>query len=77
MRAAQVGKLLYSEKIATREHERMAAETPEERETRLQQMSTNQHEWLTVETPTEREMRLQQTAEWLNLNTSNAGCVLI
>ena len=34
-------------------HERMAAETPEERERRLQQMSTNQHERLTVETPEE------------------------
>ena len=33
--------------------ERMAAETPEERERRLQQMSTNQHERLTVETPEE------------------------
>ena len=33
--------------------ERMAAETPKERERRLQQMSTNQHERLTVETPEE------------------------
>ena len=34
-------------------HERMAAETPEERERRLQQISANQHERLTVETPEE------------------------
>ena len=44
----------------TCERERMAAENPEERETRLQRMSTNQHERLTVETPEERETRLQQ-----------------
>ena len=35
----------------THEHERMAAEIPEERERRLQWMSTNQHESLAVETP--------------------------
>ena len=38
------------------QHERLAAETPEERETRLQQVRDR----LTVETPEEREARLQQ-----------------
>ena len=38
---------------------RLAAETPEEREARLQQISTNQHERLAVETPEERELRLE------------------
>ena len=33
----------------------MAAETPKEREGRLQRMSTNQHEKLAAETPEERE----------------------
>ena len=36
---------------------RLAAETPEEREARLQRMSTNQHERLAVETSKERETR--------------------
>ena len=40
--------------------DRLAAETPEEKETRSQQMSTYQHERLAVETPRERETRLQQ-----------------
>ena len=40
--------------------DRLAAETPEERETRLQRMSSNQYERLAVETPEERETRLQQ-----------------
>ena len=39
--------------------DRLAAETPEERE-RLQRMSTNQHKMLAVETPEERETRLQR-----------------
>ena len=39
--------------------ESLAAETPEERETRLQQMSIYQHERLAVETPEERKTRLQ------------------
>ena len=39
--------------------DRLAAETPEETVTRLQQMSTYQHERLAVETPEERERRLQ------------------
>ena len=39
---------------------RLAAETPEEREARLQRMSTNQSERLAVETPEERKTRLQQ-----------------
>ena len=38
----------------TNQHERLAAETPEERE-RLQRMSTDQHERLAGETPKERE----------------------
>ena len=37
----------------------MANETPEERETRLQETSTNQRERLAVETPEERELRLE------------------
>ena len=40
--------------------DRVAAETPEERETRLQQMSTSQCERLAVETPEPRETRLQR-----------------
>ena len=40
--------------------ESLAAKTPEERETRLQQMSTYQRERLAVETPEERETRLQR-----------------
>ena len=44
-----------SERQATlRERERMPAETPEERETRLQRTSTNQRERSSVETPEER-----------------------
>ena len=39
-----------SQQRSTRERERIAAETPEERE-RLQWMSTNKHESLAVETP--------------------------
>ena len=39
-------------------HERLAVETPKERETRLQRMSTNQRERLAVETPEVRELRL-------------------
>ena len=38
-----------SQQRSTRERERTAAETPEERERRLQQMSTNQHERLAAE----------------------------
>ena len=60
-------KLLVKDKLphrSTRERERMAAETPEERERRLQWMSTNQHERLAAETPEEREGRLQ----WMSTN---------
>ena len=39
--------------------DRLAAETPEEREARLQHMSTYQHEGLAVETAKEREVKLQ------------------
>ena len=39
--------------------DRLAAETAEARETRLQRMSTNQHEMLAVETPEERELSLE------------------
>ena len=39
--------------------DRLAAETPEEREARLQHMSTYQHERLAAETAEEREVRLQ------------------
>ena len=39
--------------------DRLAAETAEARETRLQRMSTNQREKLAVETPEERELRLE------------------
>ena len=39
--------------------DRLAAETPEEREARLQHMSTYQHERLAAETAKEREVRLQ------------------
>ena len=46
--------------MSTYQHKRLAAETPKERETRLQQMSTYQHERLAVETPEERETRLQR-----------------
>ena len=57
-------KLLVKDKLpqqkSTRERERMAAETTEERETRLQRMRTNQRERLAVETPEERETRLQR-----------------
>ena len=45
---------------STRERERMASETPEEREGRLQRMSTNRHERLAGETPEKREGRLQR-----------------
>ena len=38
----------------------MAAETPEERERRLQQKSTREREKMAAETPEERERRLQQ-----------------
>ena len=38
---------------------RLAAETPEEREARLQQTSTYQRERLAAETEEEREVRLQ------------------
>ena len=44
--------------------DRLAVETPEEREARLQRMSTNQHERLAVESPKKREARLQQ----MNIN---------
>ena len=37
----------------------LAAETPEEREARLQHMSTFQHKRLAAETAEEREVRLQ------------------
>ena len=37
--------------MRTNQHERMAVETPKERERRLQRMSTNQHERLAVESP--------------------------
>ena len=53
-----------SQQKSSRECERMAAETPEERERRLQQMSTNQHRRLAGETPEERETRLQHMADW-------------
>ena len=39
--------------------DRLAAETPKEREARLQHMSTYQHERLAAETAEEREVRLQ------------------
>ena len=39
--------------------DRLAAETTEEKETRLQQMSTYQRERLAVETTKERELRLE------------------
>ena len=45
--------------MSTYQHERLAVETPEERETGLQQMSNHQHEKLAVEAPAERETRLQ------------------
>ena len=45
--------------MSTNQRERLAVETPEEREGRLQRMSTNQHERLAVETPEERESRLE------------------
>ena len=41
----------------------MAAETTEERETRLQQISTNQHERLAVVEPLKREKRGYNTCE--------------
>ena len=40
--------------MSTNQCERTAAETPEEREARLQRMSTNQHKRLAVE-PLKRE----------------------
>ena len=47
-------KLPHSREVPMK-HERMAAETPEEREGRLQWMSTTQHERLAAETPEERK----------------------
>ena len=51
----QLKPLIRLQLKGTNEGERMAAETPEERERIFQQMSTNQHEMLAVETPEERE----------------------
>ena len=45
--------------------DRLAAETPEEREARLQHMSTYQHERLAAETPKEREARLQHMSTYV------------
>ena len=59
--------------MSTYQHKRLAAETPEERETRLQQMSTYQHERLAAETPEEREVRLQRMRESLVAETSKRG----
>ena len=53
------------QQMSTNQHERLAVETPEERETRLQQLSTNQRERLAVEAPEEREMRLQRMRDRL------------
>ena len=50
--------------MSTYQHERLAAETPEEREARLQHMSTYQHERLAAETPEEREARLQHMSTY-------------
>ena len=50
----------------------MAAETPEERERRLQRMRTNQQERLAVETPEERETRLQHMRDRLAAETTEA-----
>ena len=49
--------------------DRLAAETPDERETRLHRMSTNQRERLAVEAPEERETRLQQMRDRLAAET--------
>ena len=68
-------KLLMKDKLRTslkkskREHERTAAEIPEERETR-QQMSNNQRKRLAVEVPKERETRLRQMRDRLAVKTS-------
>ena len=61
-------KLLYSRKVPVNA-KGMAAETPEERERRLQRMSTNQYERLAVESPEERETRLQQMRDRLAAET--------
>lgn len=50
----------------TRERERIPAETPDERETRLQRMSTNERKRLTVETPEECETRLKRIRDRLH-----------
>ena len=52
-------KLRDSREVLVNTKEWQLAETPEERETRLQQVCTNQHERLAVETPKERELRLE------------------
>ena len=51
--------------MSSNQHERLAFQTPRERERKLQQMSTNQHERLAVETPEKRETRLQQMGDRL------------
>ena len=43
---------------------RLAAETPEKKEARLQRMSTSQRERLAAETGAEREARLQQMSTY-------------
>ena len=49
----------------------MAAETPEQRERRLQQKSTREQERMPAETPEERERRLQ----WMNTNQQESLAV--
>ena len=45
--------------MSTYQHERLAAETEEEREARIQHVSTYQHERVAAEIAEEREVRLQ------------------
>ena len=62
-----------SQQRSTCECERMAAETPEEKERRLQRMRTNHHEErLAVETPEKRETRLQHMRDTLAAETTEA-----
>ena len=52
--------------MSVNQRERLAAETGEEREARLQQMSTNQCQRLAAETGEEREAKLQQIRDRLD-----------
>ena len=51
--------------MSSRQRERLATESAEEREARLQQMSSRQRERLATESAEEREARLQQMRDQL------------